>query len=299
VGAVVGAASACGAESSGSEEKVPPTSRAESDGTVSLSRVARRESAAAGELARLATSRVWLGIGIPHGHGRPVLLIPGLGTVDASLEVLGRWLRLRGYRTHRARSGVNAACSERACARLETRLEGIAAAAGATVAVVGHSRGGLLAKALATARPDLVSGIVTLGSPTVLGDGPPSRHPTTLALRSVLRTGHLPDVLSPRCLARRCGTRYATAMRAPVPPHIGYVSIYSRDDAVVPWQHCVNPAARNVEVRSTHIGMAHNAEVYTEVGRALGTFGPRPQNRSWRARIVDTTVAARHALAPR
>jgi triacylglycerol lipase len=278
---------------------VPVATPDKNDATVSLLRIARQESAAAGELARLATSRVWLGAGIPHGDGRPVLLIPGLGTVDASLELLRRWLRLRGYRTHRARGGVNTSCSERACARLETRLELIAAAASAPVAVVGHSRGGLLAKAVATARPDLVSGIVTLGSPTVLGDGPPTRHPTTRALRFVLRTGHLPNALSPRCLARRCGTRYATAMRAPLPEGIGYVSIYSRNDSVVPWQHCLNPAAHNVEVRSTHIGMAYNAAVYAEVGRALGTFGPRPQDRSWRGRIVGGTMAAGRALAPR
>jgi pimeloyl-ACP methyl ester carboxylesterase len=35
------------------------------------------------------------------------------------------------------------------------------------VTVVGHSLGGLLARGLAVRRPDLVAGIVTLGSPVL------------------------------------------------------------------------------------------------------------------------------------
>ena len=194
--------------------------------------------------------------------------------------LLGRWLRLRGYRTYAARSRFNVACSERVCTHLEKRVEQIAQTHGEPVAIVGHSRGGVLAKALAAARPDLVSGIVTLGSPTVTGPRWTGR-PDEIVLAAVLRGGHLPNPLSWRCVSGRCGDRFGRALSGKFPQKVGYVSIYSRRDAIVPWRSCRHPAARHVEVGSTHHGMAHNADVYREVGIALGRFARRHRRRAW------------------
>lgn len=109
-----------------------------------------------------------------------MLLVPGFGAGDASLEVLARWLRTRGYRTYRSRILANVDLSHRVEARLERRLAHIAAAHGERVAIVGHSRGGVLAAALARSRPDLVAGIVTLGSPAQ-----PGRFPTSVRWISI------------------------------------------------------------------------------------------------------------------
>src|ERR1700735_2970549 len=179
-------------------------------------------AASAAEVANLLASPVWLGLAIPRGYGRPILLVPGLGAPDGSMLLLGRWLRLRGYRTYGAKSRLNVACSERVCIRLEERLEQIARAHGEPVAIVGHSRGGVLAKALAAARPDLVSGIVTLGSPTVTGTRLTVR-PDELVLAALLRGGHLPNPLSWRCVSGRCGERFGTALSGKFPQKVGYV----------------------------------------------------------------------------
>ena len=48
--------------------------------------------------------------------------------------------------------------------RLMHRLECAAAAHGGPVAIVGHSRRGLLARVLARRRPDLVSGVIALAA---------------------------------------------------------------------------------------------------------------------------------------
>jgi pimeloyl-ACP methyl ester carboxylesterase len=48
---------------------------------------------------------------------------------------------------------------------LERRLDAALDRHGAPAAIVGHSRGGLFARALAQRRPDAVSAVVTLGSP--------------------------------------------------------------------------------------------------------------------------------------
>lgn len=246
------------------------------------------------ELAGLVARLPALGF-TPLGYGRPVLLIPGFGAADASLEVLARWLRSRGYRTHRSRIGVNVGCSERACQRLEKRLEQIAAAGGGPVAIVGHSRGGLLAKALAAARPDLVAGIVTLGSPTrtVRPAGVP--HATVVA--RLVGSGHLPNLLSWRCVRGTCPPRFARGATAPFPKSVGYVSIYSCTDRIAPWQSCKHPAATHVEVDATHLGLAHNAEVCRALARALPGFWPG-EDRSWPVRMGRQATAWGRTAAP-
>ena len=126
-----------------------------------------REGRAGLEAAALFRSSVWRGGGVPDGDGRPVLLIPGFMAGDGSMSTLTRWLRENGYRTHRAGIRANVGCSEEYLTRLEARLEKQFEETGERVAIVGQSRGGVFARVLGVRRPDLVSGIVTLGSPTV------------------------------------------------------------------------------------------------------------------------------------
>ena len=238
-----------------------------------------REGAIGLEAAALMRSAVWRGDGVPHGGGRPVLLIPGFLAGDGSLATMTRWLRANGYHTRRAGIRANISCSEFACYRLEERLEDFAEAAGQRVAVVGQSRGGVLAKALAARRPDLVSGIVTLGSPTV---SQLAVHPFVLlqiGLIGALGTAHIPGLFSLSCLRGECCERFRAALTDPFPADVRYVSVYSRHDGIVDWHACLDPHADEcVPVRASHVGMAVNAGVYAEVARALGSFaGAEPQ----------------------
>src|SRR3954452_17538608 len=124
-----------------------------------------RESRIGFELARLMRSGVWRGEAVADGAEQPVLLISGLLAGDESLGLMARWLKRTGHRPYRAGIASNVDCSGRAIQRLERRLECLAEDSGAKVAIVGHSRGGSFARVLAVRRPDLVSGVVTLGSP--------------------------------------------------------------------------------------------------------------------------------------
>lgn len=257
-------------------------------------RVLWRESSAP-ELARLVARAPGLGLRSPLGYGRPVLLIPGFGAPDASLELMARWLRSLGYRTYRSRVGVNVGCSERQGLRLEKRLERIAADSGGRVAIVGHSRGGILAKALAAARPDLVAGIVTLGSPTRAPGRSGAVHPPFVS--RLLRSGHLPNLLSFRCLRGTCPPRFQRAVTGGFPTATGFVSIYSRADRFVPWQTCKHPAARHIEVEASHVGLAHNAEVFAALAQLLPGFW-RGSGRSWPVRMRKQAGAWSRTLAP-
>ena len=45
--------------------------------------------------------------------------------------------------------------------------------------------------------------------------------------------------------------------------------MYSRSDGIVDWHSCLDPYAHQVEVRSSHVGMAVNPAVYEVVAEAL------------------------------
>jgi triacylglycerol lipase len=116
------------------------------------------------ELGRLMIDPVFAGRGVPRGDGGPVMLIPGFLAGDASLSVMAGWLERMGHRAHRSGINWNVGCSDRSLDALEARAERIAAGAGRPLALIGHSRGGHFAKALAHRRPDLVSRVISLGA---------------------------------------------------------------------------------------------------------------------------------------
>jgi pimeloyl-ACP methyl ester carboxylesterase len=240
-----------------------------------------RESRVAFEAAALRRSGVWHGAGVAPGGGHPVLLIPGFLAGDGSLTTLTHWLRANGYRTRRAGIRANVACSEAACLRLEQRLEAFAAREGGPVTIIGQSRGGIFAKALAARRPDLVAGVVTLGAPTL---SMLRIHPLVLAqvgLVAALGSGRVPGLFTLRCLRGECCDRFRTALAGPFPATVPWTAIYSRSDGIVDWRACLDPAAsERVEVRTSHVGMALNAGAYREIAAALARHAseqPQPQ----------------------
>lgn len=221
------------------------------------------------ELARLLADPVWRGVGVPRGDGAPVLLVPGFLAGDQSLSVLATFLRRIGHAPRRAGIAMNVHCSDRALDRLEVVLQHAHLRTGRKVAVVGHSRGGHFAKALASRHPDLVSQVVSLGAG--LDEPFAISEPTRLAVagvRRVLQTRD-PRLAAQGCFTHECLCRYAADYRAPFPGSVPLTSIYSKGDGVVRWQACVVPYARCVEVRGSHVGLAYNREVFREVARTL------------------------------
>ena len=224
------------------------------------------------ELAGLLRHPVWRGEGVADGGGRPVLLVSGLLAGDPSLKVMAGWLKRNGYRPCRAGIASNVDCSERTVQRLERRLEILHERDGMKVAIVGQSRGGGFAKVLGARRPDLVSGVVTLGSPLI---GALNIHPAVRA--QVLAMGTLgtlgaPGLMRHSCLRGNCCTDFWEHHRSAFPADVGFVSIYSRSDGIVKWRACLDPSAEHVEVKASHCGMAVHGPTYSEVARALEAF---------------------------
>jgi triacylglycerol lipase len=183
--------------------------------------------------------------------------------------VLAASLRACGYRTYRSHIRANVGCTVAAASQLEERLEAIADRRGRRVRIVGQSLGGLLARGLAVRRPDLVSGIVTLGSPML---APGAHHVSlTRSLEALVRLSRagVPGLMSLECVAGECALTSFTESRQPVPPGVDFTAVYSRRDGIVDWRACVDPMATAVEVRSSHLGMAVDPDVLKVVRRAL------------------------------
>jgi pimeloyl-ACP methyl ester carboxylesterase len=227
------------------------------------------------EAASLMRSAVWRGAGQAPGDGRGVVLIPGFLAGDSSLGIMTRWLRGLGYHTHKAGIKAHVDCSAAVCASLEGCVERMADKTGGRVAIVGQSRGGIIARALAVQRPDLVSGIVTLGSPVL---GMLRVHPLVLGsigLVGALGTARVPHLFTYRCLLGGCCADFRSSLECQDwPQDVGYTAVYSRRDGIVKWKACLDPCAdEHIEVASSHCGMAVHPDVYTVVGRSLATFG--------------------------
>jgi triacylglycerol lipase len=209
----------------------------------------------------------------PHAtSGPPVLLVPGVFAGDASLTPLASTLRDDGWAVWPSGIRSNVGCSGAIVQRLVTQLEAIAPDHG-RVALVGHSRGGLLARAVAQRRPDLVSGVVTLGSP----------HRDQLAVHPLLwanvmtlaALGSLgvPGFLRFGCRGTDdCCSGYDDDVAASLPAGVGAISVYSRRDGVVDWRACIDPDGRNVEVETTHCGMPSDPATLQAILGAVASF---------------------------
>jgi pimeloyl-ACP methyl ester carboxylesterase len=255
----------------------------------------RREARMLGELRALQASGLLAEPRTNAGGGMAVLLVPGLLAPDRSLGLLARYLKRHGFTPRRAGIASNVDCSEREAQRLERRLERARAETGRRVAIVGQSRGGVFGRALAVRRPDLVGAVIGMGSPLV--DPLVNIHPLLhLQLELLARLGDrkLPRLASHKCLdadiieklgdmagngritrtlvkqlSKRepgdCCNEFWRDFRAPFPTDVAYLSIWSRIDGVVNPKACHDPAARLLEVRSSHCGMAWNRHVYRAV----------------------------------
>lgn len=201
----------------------------------------------------------------------PVLLVPGFMAGDYTLAAMSRRLRGRGFRTYSSHISANIGCTLTAAEALEHRIESIAIRRGSRVRIVGHSLGGMLARGLAVRRPDLVSGIVTMGSPMLA----PGAHHVLLSagvegLVRLSRAG-VPGLMAEECVAGSCARQSFEESREPLAGDVSFTAVYSKRDGIVDWKACVDPLAHAVEVTTSHVGMALDPHVVDVVTAALRT----------------------------
>jgi triacylglycerol lipase len=222
------------------------------------------------ELLLLHASPVYYGLGVPRGDGSAVVVIPGFLGSDFYLSHLHAWLGRIGYRSYLSGIGLNAECPNLLIRnRLRQTIEQALNDTGRKIHLVGHSLGGIIARAVAAQRPDRVASVITLGSPfrgTVA-------HQTILRAAATVRKSilkeHGPAVL-PDCYTARCTCDFVCSLRNELPDEVAQTAIFTKDDGVVDWRYCVsgNPES-DFEVPGTHIGMVYNASVYNVIAARL------------------------------
>lgn len=193
----------------------------------------------------------------PRGDGHPVLVLPGFATTDQSTWPLRWFLGTRGYEAHGWELGRSTGPTGRVRKSLETRLRTLADQRGRSVSIVGWSLGGVYARELARRSPDLVRGVITLGSPfRWLERSTRSGVPLSDSPLDVDHSGQIR-----RDIGHDGGT-------GGVPS----TAVYSRTDGVVPWRACVErpgPRRESIEVVGSHIGLGHNPAVVVVVADRL------------------------------
>ncbi|MEU7478133.1 alpha/beta fold hydrolase [Lentzea sp. NPDC042327] len=241
-------------------------------------RSAARESAfrALVDVPRLVRHPVWRAGDPSAGRGLGVVLAPGFGAGDVSLAPAASWLRARGYRPVSARIGFTLGCTTTLFGRLLRSVEAHAERTGAPVVLLGQSRGGGLARLAAARRPDLVRGLVMMGSPVL---DPLGAHPGVMRVARFLTrlsAAGLPGLLDADCFDGPCYAEHIESMTEPL--RVPAISIFSRADGVVPWELCQDPYAECVEVQSTHTGMGFDPHVYALLEPRLAQWA-RSQDR--------------------
>lgn len=228
------------------------------------------EALFAAELLLLHASPVFYGIGVPRGDGSGVVVIPGFLGTDLYLMELHAWLARIGYTPYFSGIGVNADCPNLLIQRrLNETIEEAIGETGRKVHLIGHSLGGVLARAVAGQRRKQVASVITLASPfrgVVL-------HKTVLraaeTVRSRILEEHGGGVL-PGCYTGRCTCNFIDSLRRDIPKKILETAIFTRHDGVADWKYCVTGTPGiDFEVPGTHIGMAFNPSAYSIIAERL------------------------------
>lgn len=240
-----------------------------------------REGRGAAEAFSLLRSPLWRGHGVAHGEGQPVMLIPGFLAGDRSMTLMGQWLRRIGYRTHGSGISAHVGCSEETVSQIEQRVVALSERYGQPLALVGQSRGGSCARVLAVRQPDRVNRVIALGSPLVaqMEDIHLLLRLQIRALQEAHRLG-APGLLGEACERswqaytfglepNGCCSQFWSDLDEDMPERTLFASIYSRSDGVLNWRACLDSEAIQIEVNSSHCGMAVNREVYEQVGNLL------------------------------
>lgn len=187
--------------------------------------------------------------------GLPVLVIGGLAAKVEILRPLQDWLGRLGCRTLLAPPECGMACGQRAAIAVEDALACHVETTGEQAVLIAHSRGGQFARSVAVRRPELLRGLITLGSPLnrLLGV-----HPRVLVKVVGLGVGGslgIPGLFRTSCLWGACCRPLRDDLCGPFPDQVPFVSVFSRHDEVVPWQASLDPAARHQQINATHRGL--------------------------------------------
>jgi hypothetical protein len=216
---------------------------------------------------------------IDQGDGHAVLCIPGFVTGDFSTKHLRKNLEQLGYTSYGWEAGMNWGPSNKRLDDLHKHFLDVTKKHQGKVSIIGWSLGGVYARELARAHPELTRCVITLGAPFGAGEHPESIDPV---LKKIFH------ILNPES---RFLTDLELQKQAIMPPPVPTTSIYSQDDGVVNWKTSLNPdveLSENIDITpsnpipdlgASHVGLVNNpASVIAIADRLLESA---PEKKSW------------------
>ncbi len=210
----------------------------------------------------------------PADRPRPVLVVHGFLDEGRAVAPLVERLGAAGHDARGSTIGLNVDCNEVMAQRLEAEVEAFATEVGRPVVLVGHSRGGSLSRVVAVRRPELVEGVVSLGSPTA------RPHDIALLLRAIKlgmrvasRVG-VPGLIG-ECGFGDCCDAYYRDLTGPFPEGVPHLAVRGRFDGLVAPAAVEDPAAEVVDVDASHAGLPIAPEPVHVVEAALSEFPER------------------------
>jgi len=211
--------------------------------------------------------RLWLEIGrlalaapgrarLPKGSST-VFLIPGWMAPEISMEPLRLFLKSLGYEARHWGLGTNAGDPMRHRERMVEIVSRAAVQQGRSVALVGWSLGGVIARETARRVPKSVSGIVTYGTPVIGG-------PTYTIAAKAWGPAQCQQISS-----------RLQELDSTFPIQVPIAAIFARTDEIVSWPACIDrisPKVTHLEVHSPHIAMGFDPAVWGTIARQLHRF---------------------------
>ncbi len=203
---------------------------------------------------------------LPQGDGHPVLVLPGFLSNDGPTWPLRAFLDDIGYEAEAWNGSVNWGPSEQTLQHLKDRLKEVYDKhGGQKVSLVGWSLGGIYARELAREFPDVVRGVISLGSPHHA-----AKHATDAPIEKLFKFIN-PDI-DPAALL-------IDDPDVPIEPPM--TSIYTEADGVVHWKTCILkecPKTENIEVDSSHTGIIFSPQTLTVIADRLS----QPEDGPWK-----------------
>jgi len=237
------------------------------------------------DVAGLFVDPVFYGMSGPRGNGKIVVVIPGLFGSDLYLQPLHKWLRCAGYTPVESSLNFNAGCLQRLSGQVLDQISSHMNGDSSSIALIGHSRGGALAWALASHFQARVSHLVMLGSPvaSIMASVESGKPITTPHLgqtsRALMRFSSLVrHALDPDCDYPRCGCAFVSDVTRPLSPGTSILSIYGRDDLIVAKEAQITEG-ETLEVNASHVGLVYSPEVYRAIGKFLSGTGATENGR--------------------
>ena len=193
----------------------------------------------------------------PQGDGRILILVPGYGADEWSLRPLKKFLKSINYLVFDWGHGRNRGHVKQDTELLAKTVQNISKDHNnQSVTVIGWSLGGVLSREVARLHPQLVSQVITMGTPLVGGPK------YTIAANKYAKLMNM-DLDEYEAEIHEINS---LGINQPI------TVIYSKSDGVVGWRASVdkyNQHAKNIEVNCSHLGMGVNVEVWKIIANTL------------------------------